>query len=106
MGFQISPTSVEDKTDAGVMHGIMQEVACGCWFTRSGKTLPKLIRAMDRQGQMHTIQVLEVLSSEIKRYSGIETVEHICRIVVCPPQSQFVKLIFNLESRIWKMVFL
>lgn len=104
MGFHL--TSVEDMTDAGELRGILQDVACGCWFTRTGKTIPKLIRAMDGQGQMHTIQVLEVLSSEIKRYSGIETVEHICRIAVCPPQSQFVKLIFTVGNRIWKLVFL
>ena len=50
--------------------------------------------------------VLEVLASETKRYSGIETVEHFCRIGVNERQEAFVKLVFTKETCTWKMVFL
>ena len=98
--------TVEDITEAGEMRGMLQDVACGCWFTKNGKSLPKLVRAMDSCGCIHTMQVLEVLSSEDKRYSGIDTVEHICKVAVSENQHRFVKLIFSIEGRTWKMVFL
>ena len=104
MGLIITP--VNEYTDAGEFQGILQDIACGCWFTQNGKTIPKLIRAMDERGGMHTIQVLEVLASETKRYSGIETVEHFCRIGVNERQEAFVKLVFTKETCTWKMVFL
>ena len=48
MGLIITP--VNEYTDAGEFRGILQDIACGCWFTQNGKTIPKLIRAMDERG--------------------------------------------------------
>lgn len=48
MGLIITP--VNEYTDAGELQGILQDIACGCWFTQNGKTIPKLICAMDERG--------------------------------------------------------
>lgn len=104
MGFKTLP--VIEKTDAGELKGILPEIACGCWFTRSGRAIPKLIRAMDEEGELHTLQVLEAYSSEDKRYSGIETVEHICKVAIGENKEYMVKLIFTKSTCVWRICFL
>ena len=101
MGFQTLP--VIEKTDAGKMKGIYSEVACGCWFTKYGRAIPKLIRAMDEAGEIHTFQVLESYSAETKRYSGIETVEHICKVNTTANQERIIKLIYRKDNCTWHM---
>lgn len=104
MGFRTLP--VIEKTDAGKLNGVYSEVACGCWFTRGGRAIPKLIRAMDESGEVHTLQVMETYSAETKRYSGIETVEHICKICTAESQEHVIKLIYTKNSCTWHMTIL
>ncbi len=37
MGLIITP--VNEYTDAGEFRGILQDIACGCWFTVRGKVI-------------------------------------------------------------------
>lgn len=104
MGFQTLP--VADKTDAGDLRGISCEVACGCWFTASGKIMPQIIRALDEEGCLHTIRVLEIISTTEKNFSGIETVEAVCRIAMRENKETFVKLIFTKKTCTWRIIFL
>lgn len=94
---------IADQTDAGQLLGIQREIACLCWFTQGGRTLPKTIKAMDQEGEIHRIPVLEVLSSEEKHYSGIATTEYICKIVVSG-REVVVKLILDKLSSKWKLI--
>lgn len=103
MGFQLGP--IADLTDTGKLHGVQKEIACKCWFTSTGTTIPLMIKIMDDEGQIYSIQVLQVISSDEKRFCGIETVEHVCKILV-NEQEKIVKLVFNKSSCTWKIVFL
>lgn len=101
MGFRLG--DIEDKTEAGVMRGIQREIACDCWFTSAGKTIPRAIKVMDEEGQLHTIPVMQVLFSQEKIYSGIGTVEHVCRIPL-GGREETVRLVFTKENCKWAIV--
>ncbi|MDR0948216.1 MAG: thioredoxin family protein [Lachnospiraceae bacterium] len=91
------------KTDAGSLRGIQKEIACDCWFTSQGRSIPRLIKIMDEEGVLHTTDSVHVLYTEEKRYSGIPTVEHLCKISIEGRQAT-VKLIFRKESCVWSIV--
>ena len=103
MGFMTG--KIMETTDAGLLKGIQKDVACECWFTSTGNTIPRFIKVMDAEGQICTVQVLSVEGVERKRFSGIETVEHICRIAF-DGKEQIVKLILNKLDCKWKIIFL
>ena len=92
MGFRLG--DIADHTDNG---------ACECWFTSKGKTIPKIIKVMDEEGMLHTIREIQLLASEEKSYSGIQTVEHLCRINL-GGRMETVKLVYTKESCKWAIV--
>lgn len=98
MAFRLG--DILEKTEQGAPKGIQREIACECWFTSKGKSIPQWIKVLDEEGTLHTIKGVEVLSTEEKAYSGIETVEHLCRITIEGKQT-LVKLIFTKETCQW-----
>ncbi len=101
MGFRIG--DIADKRENGSLKGIQREIACECWFTSRGKSIPKLIKVMDEEGVLHTIRDIQLLTTEEKTYCGIQTVEHLCRINL-GGRMETVKLIFTKESCKWAIV--
>lgn len=102
MAFRLG--DIADRTENGALRGIQREIACECWFTSNGKSIPKLIKVMDQEGMLHTIREVQLLSSEEKTYCGISTVEHLCRVNLGGIM-ETVKLIFTKESCKWSIVF-
>lgn len=70
---------------------------------KQGKTIPKIIKVMDEEGMLHTIREIQLLASEEKSYSGIQTVEHLCRINL-GGRMETVKLVYTKESCKWAIV--
>lgn len=101
MGFRLG--DIADKTEHGVLQGIQREIGCECWFTSKGKSIPKIIKVMDDEGMLHTIKDVQLLTVEEKNYSGIQTVEHLCRIHI-GGRMETVKLVFTKESCKWTIV--
>lgn len=101
MGFQLG--DIIEKREHGILHGIQREIACGCWFTSNGKSIPKIIKVMDEEGLLHTVPDIELLTTEEKTYCGIQTVEHLCRIAL-RGKIGIVKLIYTKESCKWTII--
>lgn len=101
MGFVLG--EIGERTDAGALKGIQREIACDCWFTSGGRTIPRLIKVMDEEGCLRAIPVHRVLASEKKNYSGIRTIEHICQIPV-GDREETVKLVFTNENCKWALI--
>lgn len=101
MGFHTLP--IEDFTDSGDLKGISKEVACGCWFTASGKTIPLRLKVLDEEGCQRSVQILEVITSEEKNYSGIPSIEHVCKIEL-NQREKIVKLIFTKSACTWRLL--
>lgn len=100
MGFHLGDT---DRTESGALRGIQREIACECWFTSRGKSIPKRIKVMDGEGMLHTVDQIQLLTTEEKMYSGVPTVEHLCRINL-EGHVETVKLVFTKESCKWAIV--
>lgn len=101
MAFRIS--DLTEQREHGILHGIQREIACDCWFTSKGKSIPRLIKVMDEQGRLYTIRDIQLLTSEEKNYSGIKTVEHLCRINL-GGQMETVKLVYTKENCKWTLI--
>lgn len=101
MGFQLG--DIIETREQGVLHGIQREIACECWFTSNGRSIPQIIKVMDEEGRLYTIRDIELLTAETKTYSGIQTVEHLCRIRIYGTES-IVKLIYAKESCRWTII--
>ncbi len=97
-----SDTIIESK-EHGILKGIQREIACECWFTSSGRSIPKIIKVMDEEGILHTIRHIELLTSEEKTYCGIQTVEHLCKILL-GGRTEVVKLVYTKENCKWTIV--
>lgn len=49
------------------------------------------------------IRDIQRISTEVKSYCGIDTVEHVCRIQI-NGKEHFVKLIYTKESCKWSLI--
>lgn len=103
MAFRLG--DIIEPRDSGALRGIQREIACDCWFTSQGKSLPRAIKVMDAQGHIHSISDIDIIYSEEKKYSGIDTIEHLCRIKL-NGSKELVKLIYTKESCKWSIVVL
>ncbi|MDR2888711.1 MAG: hypothetical protein LBV33_02600 [Lachnospiraceae bacterium] len=101
-GFGIG-INTQDK-DAGVIKGEQMEVACDCWFTQTGRTIPKLIRFHDGQEVIHTIDRIKVNTCEEKNHTGIATMEYDCTVIFKETE-HLVKLIFFKQTCRWALIF-
>lgn len=91
------------QTNAGEMRGARREIACECWFTKSGNTIPIMIKFEDENGEIQTVREIAVLHSERKNYAGISTMEHACRIGIGGKQYN-VRLVFVQSECKWMML--
>lgn len=98
MGFQLG--EIAEHKEHGILRGIQREIACECWFTSNGRSIPKLIKVMDEDGILHTIRNIQLLTSEEKTYSGVQTVEHLCKIFL-NGRAEVVKLTYTKENCKW-----
>lgn len=103
MGFSFG--EITEKTEHGLLKGTRYEIACECYYTAGGKSIPRWfkIRTPGEDGEIRIIRHVELICSEPKNYCGIETVEHICRILI-EEKELLVKLIYTKESCKWALI--
>ena len=79
---------IQDK-DSGRLRGRQLAVACGCWFTSTGRPIPRLIKFQDENGELQTIQTIQVDDEEEKHYSFMNSAAGFfstvcgCRCICC-----------------------
>ncbi len=91
------------EANAGEFTGQRKEIACHCWFTQKGGTIPLMIKFEDEDGMIHTVKEIEVLYQEKKNYAGISAIEYSC-IMTYGGLRLNVKLMFFQEECKWVMV--
>lgn len=92
-----------NKPDEGEIKGKQEMVACECWFTSSGNTLPRFIKYQDYSGVIHSIKNIQVHTTSKKRYCGITVMEYLCSAYENETVYNF-KLLFHLEACKWKII--
>ena len=80
MGFAIGME--EEKLQEQAIRGVPHKVAADCWFTSTGKMIPRMIKYEDTEGARHLLKDIEVLKSDKKHYAGILMHRYDCRAVV------------------------
>lgn len=78
------------------------DVACECWFTIRGDTIPLAVKFPDEQGEYVTIKDVQVDCAEKKYYCGVPAMEYQCRLMF-RGRSLPARLIFYLEECRWVM---
>lgn len=86
--------------DEGKIKGRQEEVACSCWFTSKGRTIPKMVKFQDAEGGLHELNSIRVAYTQKKRYCGIPALEYACDTVIEGKKWSF-KLIFYIEECRW-----
>lgn len=78
------------------------DVACECWFTSRGDTIPLAVKFPDEYGEYVMIKDVQVDCAKKKYYCGVPAVEYRCRL---PLNGRItpVRLIFYLEECRWVM---
>ena len=89
--------------NTGAVRGTQKEIACQCWFTKSGKITPLMIKVQDEDGEIRVIRQIKVHSRESKRYAGIPTTEFDCTLIILE-QAIEAKLIYYQTENRWVMI--
>lgn len=93
----------DQRPDAGIVKGIQEPVACGAWFTSTGRAIPKTVKFQDARGELHMLEGIQILSWEEKYYCGIPSLEYECQATEGPRTTRFL-LLFYPERREWKIL--
>lgn len=90
--------------EAGAVKGTQKEVACQCWFTKSGTITPLMLKVQDEAGEIQVIHQIEVHSREKKMYAGVPSIEFDCTLGILG-QAVRAKLIFYQTENRWILNF-
>lgn len=91
------------KPDAGRIKGRQEPVACGVWFTSTGRAIPKIIKMQNGQDGYKILDTVRVISCADKYYCGIPTVEYECETENEGVSRRF-SLLYYPEKREWKLL--
>lgn len=90
-------------TNAGEIKGERKEIACQCWFTSTGSSIPLMIKFEDEDGVIQTVKNLRVIYAQKKLYAGVRTTEYACEMEYRDCVRN-IRLIFIQEDCKWLMV--
>ena len=97
MAFGIGTNTQE--ADAGQVQGTQREIACECWFTSTGKIIPRMLKIKDEDGEMVLANKIEVHYQEQKKYAGIPSIEFDCTLTVLEKAIHAKLIYYQTESR-------
>ena len=92
-----------ELTEARPLTGKQEVIACDCWFSSTGNTIPHMIKYQDAEGMIHSIGNIQIHTKEKKRFCGISVMEYQCSSVLEGQCYEF-RLLFHLEECKWKIV--
>ena len=87
------------KADAGEIRGEQREIACDCWFTSTGRIIPRMLKIREEDGEMLLINKIQVHSQEQKKYAGIPSIEFDCTLTVLEKGIRVKLIYYQTESR-------
>lgn len=90
------------KPDEGALKRSLEEVACGVWFTSTGRIMPKTMKYRDGEGLLRTVGNIRIHSHEKKYYCGIPIWEYRCS-TICESREYLFRLYYYIETGCWKV---
>lgn len=89
--------------DRGALQGKQENVACDCWFSSTGATIPRLIKFRDAEGGIQCLKDIQVHEMEKLFRCGIPVTEYRCSSLYQGREYRF-RLIFHMEECQWKLI--
>lgn len=80
------------------------DIACECWFTKSGKMTPIMIKFPDESGEIISVKEILVLSQETRFPGSNPITEFRCQIMMNNTKKP-VSLFFSHKSCTWQMAY-
>ena len=68
--------------DEGELTRELEQIACGVWFTSTGRTIPQMVKYQDGEGLIHRITHIQVQTQAEKYYCCIPLREFCCSTIV------------------------
>lgn len=90
-------------TEAGIIQGKQQEIACDCWFTSQGQITPRFVKYQDAEGFIHKIYDIQVHTRGKKNFCGINTMEFECSAINNGFEYRF-RLLYQTKECKWKII--
>lgn len=90
--------------DAGELKRHQMPIACGVWFTSTGRAIPKTIKYQDENQVYHTFTDFQILHEEERFYCGIRTIQYLCQLLTNNTVQNF-QLLYYTEKKEWKLLF-
>ena len=101
MGFVVS-SGTEILEEKGIQ-GCWQKVAVDCWFTSTGRAIPRMVKYEDQDGCLQVLRDIQVIKQDQKNYAGIYCQRFDCRTQLGGRQYDFI-LLFHANEHTWDMV--
>lgn len=101
MGF-VAGSGMEILEEKGI-RGHWQKVAVDCWFTSTGRVIPRMVKYEDEDGCLQILRDVRVVGQEQKKYAGIYCQRFDCKTVVEGREHEFI-LLFHCREHTWDMV--
>lgn len=101
MGFTVGME--REKLREEMIRGVPHKVAADCWFTSTGKMIPRMVKYEDPAGNRHLLKGIEVLKTDKKYYAGILLHRYDCRTVADAHIQNFI-LCYHPEDNTWDMI--
>ena len=101
MGFALE--SQEEKLHERAVRGRYHKVAVLCWFTSTGKAMPKAVKYEDEENCLQMINQIQILKTDEKHYAGILRQRYDCRAVIDDRIQQFT-LLYHPGENTWDMM--
>lgn len=83
--------------------GRQRDAAVDCWFTSTGRLIPRLVKFETDTGARLTVRDIHVVKDEKKNYAGIYAWKFWCKTIDDSIIKEFV-LVYRLEECTWKIV--
>lgn len=74
------------------------------WCTSKGELKPLMAKIEDEEGEVRTIENIQVLTKEAQFYAGSKSIKYKCQAVISEQMQEFI-LLFCPEDCLWKMVY-
>ena len=101
MGFVVG--AGEQAGEERAVPGHWQKVAVDCWFTTTGRAMPRMVKYEDADGCLQMIRDIHVIKQEQKNFAGIYRHRFDCRAEVDEYEREFI-LLFHVKEHTWDMV--
>ena len=101
MGFTLEKQTEQLREEA--IQGKYQKVAVSCWFTSNGRSMPRMVKFQDVEGNIQSIRNIHLIKTEEKYFAGIKMKRYDCCAVDCGIMKYFT-LLYHIEEGGWDMV--